>query len=83
MSDVRADLGYMTPEQVEERPAVAPVVPAAAAALAPVELGPGEYSCESCGKPTPVLHRDPRSARPERSICGECQGLINARRLRR
>jgi hypothetical protein len=81
VSDVRADLGYVTPEQHQEpRPAVAPAAPPASP---PPALGPGEYACRSCHKPTLVLHQDPRSELPDRSICGACQGLLNARRLRR
>lgn len=41
----------------------------------------GDLHCKSCGQAAPVLHADPHSSSPQRTICGVCEGRANRRLL--
>lgn len=34
----------------------------------------GAHTCRDCREPTAVLHADPRSSDPRRTVCGGCAG---------
>lgn len=65
----RADKGegYFKAVWVEGRPPNAPTAPSKV--------------CRECHEPQQILHHDPRTNRPEREICGACQGRLNRERM--
>ena len=48
----------------------------------PAEQVATAKACRRCDRPNPggILHQDPDSPRPERTVCGRCQGEANAER---
>lgn len=90
---VQRDLGYQEAEAPRRRKPVGPTfwtfveregqAPAGESGSIGGSLvcKPKTATWPGCGEPAAVLHADPRSSTPERSLCSRCTGIVMRERM--